>query len=245
LVASVNTAAVRISEEVGREKVRVLAKDFGIENKLAAGPAVALGASESTLLEMTGAYAGISNSGISARPYGVMELTIQGDNAPLMGKSSGSGKRVINDHAAAELIYMMNQVVETGTGRRAKLNGREAAGKTGTTQGARDAWFIGFTADYVAGVWMGYDDNSKLSGVTGGGLPADIWRETMLRVHDGVPPKPLAMIHPLPEEIVDNPDGRDRPTNLSRAIDRELKQFEKDAETIMNKLLGGIFGRRN
>ncbi len=245
LVASVNTAAVRISEEVGREKVRVLAKDFGIENKLAAGPAVALGASESTLLEMTGAYAGISNSGISARPYGVMELTIQGDNAPLMGKSTGSGKRVINDHAAAELIYMMNQVVETGTGRRARLNGREAAGKTGTTQGARDAWFVGFTADYVAGVWMGYDDNSKLSGVTGGGLPADIWRETMLRVHDGLPSKPLAMIHPLPEEIVDNPDGSDRPTNLSRAIDRELKQFEKDAETIMNKLLGGIFGRRN
>jgi len=245
LAGSINTAAVRISEEVGREKVRVLARDFGIENKLAVGPAVALGASESTLLEMTGAYAGISNSGMSARPYGVMELTIQGDNAPLMGKSSGSGKRVINDHAAAELIYMMNQVVETGTGRRAKLNGREAAGKTGTTQGARDAWFIGFTADYVAGVWMGYDDNSKLSGVTGGGLPADIWRETMLRVHDGVSPKRLAMIHPLPEEIVDNPDGDDRPTNLSRAIDRELKQLEKDAETIMNKLLGGIFGRRN
>ncbi|MEH6360191.1 MAG: transglycosylase domain-containing protein [Amylibacter sp.] len=245
LASSVNTAAVRISEEVGREKVRVLAMDFGIENKLAAGPALALGASESTLLEMTGAYAGISNSGISARPYGVMELTIQGDSAPLMGKSTGGGKRVINDHAAAELIYMMNQVVEVGTGRRARLNGREAGGKTGTTQGARDAWFIGFTADYVAGVWMGYDDNSKLSGVTGGGLPADIWRETMLRVHDGLPSKPLAMIHPLPEEIEDNPDGSDRPTNLSRAINRELKQFEKDAETIMNKLLGGIFGRRN
>jgi len=245
LASSVNTAAVRISEEVGREKVRVLAKDFGIENKLAAGPALALGASESTLLEMIGAYAGTSNSGISARPYGVMELTIQGESTPLMGKSTGGGKRVINDHAAAELIYMMNQVVEVGTGRRARLNGREAAGKTGTTQGARDAWFIGFTADYVAGVWMGYDDNSKLSGVTGGGLPADIWRETMLRVHDGLPSKPLAMIHPLPEGIEDNPDGSDRPTNLSRAINRELKQFEKDAETIMNKLLGGIFGRRN
>jgi 1A family penicillin-binding protein len=238
LAGSINVAAVKISETIGREKVRFLAQDLGINEKLATGPAVALGASESTLLEMTGAYAGILNSGISAKPYGVMELTIQGDNAPLMGKSSGGGKRVINDHAASELIYMMNQVIEVGTGRRAKLKGREAAGKTGTTQGARDAWFIGFTGDYVAGVWMGNDNNSKLTGVTGGGLPADIWRETMLRVHEGLPSKPLPMINPVSGDIGQELEPSDRGSNLSRAVDRELKQFEKDAETIMNKLLG-------
>jgi len=245
LVGSINTAAVRISENIGREKVRVLAQDFGIENKLAVGPALALGASESTLLEMTGAYAGILNSGISAKPYGVVSLTIQGDSTPLMGKSVGGGKRVINDHAAAELIYMMNRVVEAGTGRRAKLKDRQAAGKTGTTQGARDAWFIGFTADYVAGVWMGYDDNSKLTGVTGGGLPAAIWRETMERVHEGLPATPLPMIVPEPRSVVVEPGTeRDRGTNLSRKIDREIRRAEKDAETIMRKLLG-IFGRKN
>ncbi|MEO0503860.1 MAG: glycosyl transferase, partial [Pseudomonadota bacterium] len=78
-----------------------------------------------------------------------------------------------------------------GTGGRAKLPDRPAAGKTGTTQAARDAWFIGFTADYVAGVWMGYDDNTPLTGVTGGGLPAEMWREAMVRVHEGVPVRPL------------------------------------------------------
>jgi penicillin-binding protein 1A len=89
---------------------------------------------------------------------------------------------------------MMNEVVNRGTGTRAALPDRPAAGKTGTTQAARDAWFIGFTADYVAGVWMGYDDNTPLSGVTGSGLPAEIWRETMMRVHEGLPPRDLPMI---------------------------------------------------
>lgn len=256
---SVNTAAVRISETVGREKVRVLAQDFGIRNKIAQGPALALGASESTLLEMTGAYAGILNSGVSAEPFGVLELTIQGEQTPLMGQAAGSGRRVINDHAAAQLTYMMNQVVEAGTGRRARLNNREAAGKTGTTQGARDAWFIGFTADYVTGVWMGYDNNSKLTGVTGGGLPADIWRETMERVHAGMPSNTLNMIRPLPDALITDPEGEtdglvaQNPSRngqqleqeFKRKIDRELQRLEKDAETILNRVLGNLFGKRN
>jgi penicillin-binding protein 1A len=91
---------------------------------------------------------------------------------------------------------MMNQVIERGTGRRAKLDGWEAAGKTGTTQAARDAWFIGFTADYVVGVWMGYDDNSPLKGVTGGGIPAEIWHEVMTRISADLQPTPLQMIRP-------------------------------------------------
>ena len=95
---------------------------------------------------------------------------------------------------------MMSQVIERGTGGRARLpDGRPAAGKTGTTQAARDAWFVGFTADYVTGVWMGYDDNTPLSGTTGGGLPAEIWRETMARVEDGLP------VRPLPEWIPEPP----------------------------------------
>ena len=94
------------------------------------------------------------------------------------------------------LTWMMTQVLEDGTGGRARLDGRQAAGKTGTTQASRDAWFVGFTADYIAGVWMGYDDNSPLTGVTGGGLPAEIWREVMVRVHDGLPARPLPMTLP-------------------------------------------------
>ena len=191
LEQSLNIPAVKVSESVGRDLVRQVASQFGIESDLAAGPALALGASESNLLEMTGAYAGILNGGSSVTPYGLVELRLKGDDDALMGTGGGIGERVIQEDAAAQLVWMMQQVVDQGTGGRAKLPDRPAAGKTGTTQAARDAWFIGFTADYVAGVWMGYDDNTPLTGVTGGGLPAEMWREAMVRVHEGVPVRPL------------------------------------------------------
>ncbi len=202
---SLNIPAVKISESVGRDLVRRVASDFGIESDLADGPALALGASESTLIEMTGAYAGILNGGSSVTPYGLVELKLLGDDVPLMGSGGGIGERVIREDAARQLTWMMYQVVEDGSGRRAKLPDRQAAGKTGTTQAARDAWFLGFTADYVAGVWMGYDDNTPLTGVTGGGLPAEIWHETMLRVHEGIDPHPLPMLKPPPPEPAPQP----------------------------------------
>ncbi|MFM2354281.1 MAG: hypothetical protein RLZZ528_17 [Pseudomonadota bacterium] len=204
LANSINTATVRVSQAVGLDAVRQVANDFGFSTSLAEGPALALGVSESTLIEMTGAYAGILNGGSSVKPYGVTDLRFQGDDEPLMGQEGGLGERVISENAARQLTYMMSRVIEEGTGRRAKLPDREAAGKTGTTQAARDAWFIGFTADYVAGVWMGYDDNKPLSGVTGGGLPAEIWHEVMVRVNEGVPVTPLPMMHPseLPQEPI-------------------------------------------
>ena len=193
---SYNIPAVKVAEGVGLDLVRKVASDFGIESDLAAGPALALGASESTLLEMTGAFAGILNGGSSVTPYGLVELKLLGQNDAVMGAGGGIGERVIREDAARELTWMMSRVVEAGTGARAKLPGREAAGKTGTTQAARDAWFLGFTADYVAGVWMGYDDNTPLTGVTGGGLPAEIWHEVMARVHEGMPATPLPMTEP-------------------------------------------------
>ncbi|MFX0545156.1 transglycosylase domain-containing protein [Roseovarius sp. S1116L3] len=196
LEESYNIPAVKVAESVGLDLVRKVASDFGIESDLAAGPALALGASESTLLEMTGAFAGILNGGSSVTPYGLVELKLLGQDEAVMGAGGGIGERVIREDAARELTWMMSRVVEAGTGARAKLPGREAAGKTGTTQAARDAWFLGFTADYVAGVWMGYDDNTPLTGVTGGGLPAEIWHEVMLRVHDGMDATPLPMTAP-------------------------------------------------
>ncbi len=196
LMESRNIPAVRVSEAVGREAVRSVAQGFGLQSDLALGPALALGASEATLLEMTGAYAGILNGGSSVTPYGIESLTLKGETDPLIGKSGGMGERVVSEKAARELIWMMEKVIQSGTGTRARLEGHEAAGKTGTTSEARDAWFIGFTADYVAGVWMGYDDNTPLEGVTGGGLPAEIWREVMTRVEEGLPSTPLPALPP-------------------------------------------------
>ena len=193
LAHSYNIPAVKVAEAVGLANVRKVATDFGIASDLAAGPALALGASESSLVEMTGAYAGILNGGLSVKPYGINALMLQDDDQALMGQAGGFGERVISEEAAQYLVYMMTQVIQSGTGTRASLGSRPAAGKTGTTSAARDAWFIGFTADYVTGVWLGNDDNAPLSGVTGGGLPAEIWREAMVRVNAGLPEKPLPM----------------------------------------------------
>lgn len=227
---SLNVPAVKIANSVGLDLVRKVASEFGIESDLAAGPALALGASESTLLEMSGAYAGILNGGSSVTPYGLVELRLLGDDTPLMGTGGGIGERVIQQDAAQELIYMMHDVVQNGTGQRAKLPDRQAAGKTGTTQAARDAWFLGFTADYVAGVWMGYDDNTPLRGVTGGGLPSEIWRETMVRVHAGLPANPLPMARrdggideqPEPEEMLPVPQTQIKPETAIEGILRDL-----------------------
>lgn len=213
LATSRNVPAVRLSEEVGRENVRTIAAAFGIESDLALGPALALGASESTLIEMTGAYAGILNGGSAVTPYGLVELSLMGSDVPLMTQSGGIGERVIQPSAAEELTWMMYQVVEQGSGQRARIEGHQIAGKTGTTQAARDAWFIGFSGEYVTGVWMGYDDNTPLTGVTGSGLPAEIWRETMVRVLDGTPPVALPMrepIAPAPAPLTNLPEARDR-----------------------------------
>jgi penicillin-binding protein 1A len=204
LAESRNIPTILLSEDVGREFVRNVANGFGLTGDLAAGPALALGVSESTLLNMTGAYAGILNGGSQVTPYGLLDLRIQGDNAVLMdSQSAGIGNRVISEEAARQLTWMMTKVVEEGTGRRARIPGWEIAGKTGTTNSARDAWFIGFTGEYVTGVWMGYDNNTPLRGVTGGGLPAEIWRETMVRVLNGRTPMPLPMLPPM----FDTPTG--------------------------------------
>ena len=133
LAESLNIPAIKISEHVGRELVRKTAYDFGITSELAIGPALALGASESTLIEMTGAYAGILNGGSSVLPYGLEQLSLLGETTPLIGRTGGIGERVISNEAAKALTFMMHQVVQTGTGQRAKIQNIEVAGKTGTT----------------------------------------------------------------------------------------------------------------
>ncbi len=266
---SLNIPAVRMSEAVGRDVVRKVAGDFGLKSDLAAGPALALGVSESTLLEMTGAYSGILNGGSAVTPYGLIDLRLIDDSEPVFHQESGIGERVISEKAARLLTYMMHEVILSGTGTRAQLpDGRQAAGKTGTTQAARDAWFIGFTADYVTGVWMGYDDNSPLAGVTGGGLPAEIWREVMVRVHEGVPVVPLEMDFPAARQVVDpapgttpgapqpidvtppqpvdvtaQGSGAAAPTRDERRAERKKKRQEA-AEQVLDDVMA-VFGKNN
>lgn len=236
LARSLNTAAVRLSEEVGRDLVRTVAAEFGIASDLAAGPALALGASEATLIEMTGAYAGILNGGSAVLPYGVQELRLVGDANPMFAQMTGIQERVISESAARQLTYMMSMAAAEGTGQRARLADRPVAGKTGTTNSQRDAWFIGFTGDYVAGVWMGYDDNSPLTGVTGGGLPAEIWRQTMERIHRDLPASPLPTIDPVAEAL-----ARPQAARPQGAFPGTAPQDE--AEQILMRVLNGLLGR--
>ena len=196
LAKSVNTAAVRVMLEAGEDRVRALAPRLGITTELAPGPAIALGTSEVTLIDMTSVFATFANRGRHVPPWGIREVRLRGEGEPLLRGAEPGGEQAVSRRTAELMTWMLREVVERGTGRRARLGGREAAGKTGTTQAARDAWFIGYTADYVVGVWMGYDDNTPLTGVTGGGLPAEIWRETMRRIHEDMPPKPLPLRRP-------------------------------------------------
>lgn len=239
LAQSRNIPAVKVSEAMGRDQVRRVANAFGIRSELAEGPALALGSSESSLLDMTAAYAGILNGGSAVRPYGLRALRLLGDDTPLMGRAGGIGERVISEESSQKLIWMMTQVLENGTGGRARLPGWEVAGKTGTTQASRDAWFLGFTAEYVTGVWMGYDDNSPLTGVTGGGLPAEIWRETMTRVVEGRTPQPLPMVQPQRPQL--DPPALDPPqTNYSQPGGGS--GGETAIERAVRDVLGSIFG---
>jgi len=246
LADSLNIPAVKLSEAVGRDAVIAVAQGFGISSEIDNVPAMALGTSETTLLQMTAAYAGILNGGSAVAPYGMTELRLLGDDAPLIGQEGGIGERVIQRDAARQLVWMMHEVIESGTGRRAKLGDRPAAAKTGTTSAARDAWFVGFTGDYVAGVWMGYDDNTPLSGTTGGGLPADIWRETMLRVHDGIPPTPLPMDAPRAgSDRMARSDGASGDTGGSGPLGRlgaAGDQAVRDTERAITNVLRSIFG---
>lgn len=225
LKTSLNVPAVKVSETVGRDLVLRVARDFGIHRELSDTPALALGASEATLLEMTGAYAGILNGGSSVTPYGLRVLRLKGQKDPLMGLGGGIGERVIREEAAQQLVWMMHKVVAEGTGRRAALPDRQVAGKTGTSQEARDAWFVGFTADYVTGVWMGYDDNTPLSGVTGSGLPAEIWHEVMAGVEQGLPVRPLPMTEPIPPKV---PEPEPEPEERRRQRQTILEQVLRD-----------------
>jgi 1A family penicillin-binding protein len=232
MAQSINTATVRVQEATGRARVRAIAEDFGIPGPLPEGPALALGVSEASLLEVTGAFAGFLNGGSKVTPYGLTQLRRKADGSVLMTAVPQRPMRILDERPAGELVWMLRQVVEFGSGGRARLaDGRPVAGKTGTTQAARDAWFVGFTADYVTGVWMGYDDNTPLSGTSGGGLPAEIWHETMTRAEQGLP------IRPLPERIPEP-----RPAQSIPEVPVVVSTVENTVRSVVQNVIQGLFG---
>ncbi len=189
LAQSINTVAVQVAERAGIANVVAVANRLGITSELARDASIALGTNEVNLLELVSAYAPFANGGLGVIPYGIRQ--IRDSEGKIVYRRSGSGPgRVIAPELADMISEMLRGVIAHGTGRAAALP-RPAAGKTGTTQDYRDAWFIGYTADLLAGVWFGNDDNSPMNKVTGGTLPAAAWQKFMLAaISDAPVPKP-------------------------------------------------------
>jgi len=189
LAGSYNSVAVRLIQRAGIDRTIGWARRLGITTALRREAGLALGASEVTVLEMAQAYAAFANGGAAVFAHGLTLIRDSRGRAVYRRRGSGPGGR-ISPAILAQLNRMMAAVLSRGTGRKARL-GRPAGAKTGTTQGYRDAWFIGYSADFVTAVWMGNDDGRPMKKVTGGGLPARLWKEVMIAAHEGRPAKRL------------------------------------------------------
>ncbi len=185
LSKSVNTIAVQISEEVGRQNVIRTARRLGIRSDMAPHASLALGTFEVTLLELTSAYAAFANGGASVIPHGIDSIETLSGNRLYQRRGAGLGP-IMSEQTLGMMNHMLGETVRSGTGRRSALHGRPSGGKTGTSQDFRDAWFVGYTADLVVGVWVGNDDGTPMKEVTGGGVPASIWRAFMENTQQGV-----------------------------------------------------------
>ena len=189
---SINTVAARLGLEAGPQTVAETARRFGIETPLQAHPSLALGASEVTLLELTSAYGVFARDGALRDDYLVTEITDTAGRV-LYKRPATDARRVYSAPLSRLMTGMMRDVVVRGTGTAAELDDRPTAGKTGTSQDYRDAWFVGYTGDLIAGVWLGNDDNTPMRDVTGGRLPAALWRDFMEQAEQGRPEAPLNM----------------------------------------------------
>jgi len=209
LVNSINTIAVKLAREAGGPAIGDLARRFGITS-LPSNPdlSVALGAYEVNLMQLTSGFQVFQQGGVRLEPYVIESIATQ-DGQPIFAHTTPAVPPSVYDISKASMmVKMMKKVVEVGTARRAAF-GWPAAGKTGTSQNWRDAWFVGFTPDYVTGVWVGNDDDRPMNKVVGGDIPASIWRRYMLAAHEGLAVRdfPWLLADPAPLSTPDPRNG--------------------------------------
>jgi len=197
LAQSVNTVAVRLADQVGRTNVAATARRLGVASPINTDPAMALGTSQVSPLEMAQAYAAFANGGQRVTAYGVERIRTNA-GAVVWQRRAPAPQQVIGNPPLGELNQMLRAVISSGTGVRAAIPGRDVAGKTGTTSDYRDAWFCGFTGDLATVVWMGRDDNSSMRRVTGGSAPAELWRSVMSTGLQRLPTSPIPPGPPPP-----------------------------------------------
>jgi penicillin-binding protein 1A len=243
LKRSINTVAVKLSITIGKGNAKVgraaivkNAKAMGLRTPLPDTPSLPIGADEVTVLDHTVAYATFPNLGKAVTPHAILEVrTGAGDVVWRFDRDGPKPRQVLPERVATDMIFMMNKVAEEGTGRRALIDGVRIAGKTGTTNNYRDAWFVGYSANFVAGVWVGNDDYSSTNRMTGGSLPAMIWHAAMAYAHQGIEIKTLAGLTPAPAAPPRNDDkgtpaAPPRPAVLTRRGTDVLVRIERMME---------------
>lgn len=201
---SVNTVAVRLAQQYGFDAVAGMARRFGITTPIDERPAMALGASDVRLIELTAAYAAIAADGIEVRPWAIQSVTTS-EGQVLYNRTPDTRRVLVAPFVAQHMRNLMRAAVETGTGRAAQI-GRPLAGKTGTTSSNKDGWFVGFTPDLVAGVWVGRDDAKAVPGLAGGQAPARVFSAFMRQAMEGVAPSDLEDQVTPPEGYTSEPD---------------------------------------
>ena len=227
LAYSLNTVSGRLAIDVGPDKIVEAAQRLGISSPMLAVPSLALGTSEVSLLELTAAYAPFANNGYGAIPNVITRIT-KPDGEALYQAIPADPGQVVDPFVVAEMNDMLQAAVEIGTGKRAQLNGWPFAGKTGTSQKARDALFIGYTARLVTGVWLGNDDDTATR-LAGGNVPVQIWSEFMTKAHEGLPITELPGGQYVPQDAID------------QTITAQQQPPQRQQRTISD-LLGEIFG---
>lgn len=179
LAKSLNLATVNLSEQLDRDEIIINAKRMGITTDIKNSPAMALGTMDVKVIDMATAYTSLANGGYAVWPHAIKEIYTK-DGYQLYQREVDSQNRILKEKNVKELTEMLESVIRIGTGYRAQLPGF-AAGKTGTSQDNRDAWFVGYNEDLITAVWLGNDDNSPMKGVSGANLPADIWKKIMMK----------------------------------------------------------------
>jgi len=207
LAKSINTIAAELGQDMGMERVSRRAADLGLTG-LAPHPSLALGAQEVTPLDLTQSYQPFASYGYQAPAFGLKTISTAEGRVLYDRQRSGDAAtpvKKIDQNTLGLINRAMKQVVDKGTGRAARLPGRDVAGKTGTTNDYRDAWFIGYVPDLVTTVWLGNDDNSPMNKITGGGAPARIWKDYMSQLLENAPAAKLSIAQ---EPILQSKDER-------------------------------------
>jgi penicillin-binding protein 1A len=234
LAYSIKTVAARIAIDIGPENVVETAYRMGFSSNFQPVQAIALGTQEVSLLDLTAAYAPFANGGNGVIANVITRISTR-DGEVLYEQSEAGPGQILTNEQVGMMNDMLSTAVDAGTGRGAQLGGWPMAGKTGTSQRSRDALFVGYTARMVGGVWLGNDDDSPTSGMAGGSVPAQIWREFMTTAHQGL------SVADLPGSYVRLSDRQNNPVPVDPNQQQQQVQGQRSPDVITD-VLNGIFG---